>query len=205
MTIPTVTRTGALCTLNANLYSFGRKIRPTTTALCAKQFNIVGLNYMTNRAVVQGSMGNYFKRIAADTYKLMPSEARHGNKLHYEGLGFSATRQLKKDQRIWPSQHIIKERCIFTSSAYKKGNDKPPSAPELSANVNDDKSGSLKRAEPIHENVLTVPNLLCISRIVASPYLAHVIINNAEFSWALLIFTYAGLTDAVSYLGFKYS
>jgi len=52
--------------------------------------------------------------------------------------------------------------------------------------------------EQKHENVFTIPNLLCVSRIIASPYLAHVIVNNGDFPWALAIFMYAGATDAVS-------
>ena len=56
--------------------------------------------------------------------------------------------------------------------------------------------------EQKHENVFTIPNLLCVSRIIASPYLAHVIINNGDFSWALAIFMYAGATDAVSYISY---
>jgi len=51
--------------------------------------------------------------------------------------------------------------------------------------------------EQKHENIFTIPNLLCVSRIIASPYLAHVIINNGDFSWALAIFMYAGATDAI--------
>ena len=53
--------------------------------------------------------------------------------------------------------------------------------------------------EQKHENIFTIPNLLCVTRIIASPYLAHVVINNGDFSWALAIFMYAGATDAVSY------
>jgi hypothetical protein len=46
--------------------------------------------------------------------------------------------------------------------------------------------------------VITVPNLLCLSRIIAAPYISFVIINNGNFSLALAIFMYAGFTDAVS-------
>lgn len=187
MTITTVKRTGTRCLENVNPYLFGRKIMTTTVPLGTINVNTVGVNYMTTRARVQWSMCNNFKCIF--------SQARYRNILHYKGLCVSVTGQLKKDRGIWPHEHII-ERGIFTSSTYKKSTDRP-SATELTANV---KSSSLQSAEPIHENVVTIPNLLSVSRIVASPYLAHVIINNADFSWALVIFIYAGLTDAVRYV-----
>lgn len=44
------------------------------------------------------------------------------------------------------------------------------------------------------DNVLTIPNLLCVSRIVAAPYLAHLIIQG-NFSWAAALFVCAGATD----------
>ncbi|XP_050071009.1 probable cardiolipin synthase (CMP-forming) [Anopheles maculipalpis] len=44
------------------------------------------------------------------------------------------------------------------------------------------------------ENVATVPNLLCIGRIVASPYLGYVIVQG-EFRLAMGMLIVAGLTD----------
>ena len=52
-----------------------------------------------------------------------------------------------------------------------------------------------KRLE--RENILTVPNLLCLTRIALSPYIAHLIIHNGDYPWALAVFGYAGITDAV--------
>jgi len=47
------------------------------------------------------------------------------------------------------------------------------------------------------ENILTVPNLLCLSRIALSPYIAHLIIHDGNYPWALAVFGYAGITDAL--------
>ncbi|XP_050087480.1 probable cardiolipin synthase (CMP-forming) [Anopheles aquasalis] len=44
------------------------------------------------------------------------------------------------------------------------------------------------------ENVATIPNLLCIGRIVASPYLGYVIVQT-EFRLAMALLIVAGLTD----------
>jgi len=44
------------------------------------------------------------------------------------------------------------------------------------------------------DRIVTIPNLLCVSRIVAAPYLAHLIING-NFLAASGLFVYAGATD----------
>ena len=72
---------------------------------------------------------------------------------------------------------------------------------ESNASTSGSKENLTSPNEQKHENIFTIPNLLCISRIIASPYLAHVIINNSDFSLALGIFMYAGATDAVSKIG----
>ena len=46
------------------------------------------------------------------------------------------------------------------------------------------------------DNLVTVPNLLCVSRIVLAPYVAH-LITIGEFEWALGCFVYAGTSDMV--------
>ncbi|XP_028038627.1 probable cardiolipin synthase (CMP-forming) [Bombyx mandarina] len=44
------------------------------------------------------------------------------------------------------------------------------------------------------ENVLTIPNILCITRIAMSPYLGYVIIQN-NYNLALGLLVFAGITD----------
>ncbi|PNF36483.1 hypothetical protein B7P43_G15884 [Cryptotermes secundus] len=44
------------------------------------------------------------------------------------------------------------------------------------------------------ENVLTIPNLLCISRIVMSPFLGYFILQS-EYHLALGLFVFAGVSD----------
>lgn len=46
------------------------------------------------------------------------------------------------------------------------------------------------------ENVYTVPNLLCVSRIAMSPILGYLILEQ-DFHWALGVLTVAGITDLV--------
>ena len=47
------------------------------------------------------------------------------------------------------------------------------------------------------DKIFTVPNLLCMGRIVASPYLAYSIVEG-ELTRSLAIFCLAGFSDLVS-------
>ena len=90
----------------------------------------------------------------------------------------------------------ISERLIFTGKNQDcsiKGHSPSNSDANTQANLTNLSNITNQK----HENVITVPNLLCLSRILAAPYLSYVIINDGDFSWALAIFMYAGLTDAV--------
>ena len=60
-------------------------------------------------------------------------------------------------------------------------------------NKKKDKKGLMER-----ENILTIPNFLCLSRILMSPYIAHLIIHTGNYPWALAAFGYAGITDLVN-------
>lgn len=46
------------------------------------------------------------------------------------------------------------------------------------------------------ENVLTIPNLLCVGRAALSPYLAYVIIQE-DYTFAMGLLMFAGFTDLV--------
>ena len=46
------------------------------------------------------------------------------------------------------------------------------------------------------DKIITIPNLLCVSRIALAPYIAHLVINGQN-EMALGLFTYAAITDLV--------
>ncbi|CAH1262733.1 CRLS1 [Branchiostoma lanceolatum] len=46
----------------------------------------------------------------------------------------------------------------------------------------------------LHENIFTVPNLLCAVRIGLTPVISFLVINN-DFTWAMALFGLAGITD----------
>lgn len=62
--------------------------------------------------------------------------------------------------------------------------------------VQDTKDRVREKVEDIieRENIFTIPNFLCIGRIIMSPYLGYVIIQS-DFSLAMGILVVAGLTD----------
>lgn len=64
--------------------------------------------------------------------------------------------------------------------------------------IRDKKARVKERMEEIveRENVLTIPNLLCVTRAVMAPYLGYVIIQG-DFSLGMGVLAFAGLTDLV--------
>lgn len=52
----------------------------------------------------------------------------------------------------------------------------------------------LFKFKELHENPWTIPNLLCVSRIILAPFLGHLIIQQ-HFHLSLALFTLAGATD----------
>jgi cardiolipin synthase len=58
-------------------------------------------------------------------------------------------------------------------------------------------STQLKTNIPTHENIYTIPNILTFSRLLASPYIGYLIVNE-KYPLALGIFAVAGITDMVS-------
>ncbi|KAL7784654.1 CDP-alcohol phosphatidyltransferase domain-containing protein [Trichoderma ceciliae] len=49
---------------------------------------------------------------------------------------------------------------------------------------------------PIHEDIYTIPNFLTLTRIVASPVIGYLVLQDAH-TWAVGLLAYAGLTDLV--------
>ncbi|KAH9906130.1 CDP-alcohol phosphatidyltransferase-domain-containing protein [Xylariomycetidae sp. FL2044] len=45
-----------------------------------------------------------------------------------------------------------------------------------------------------HENIYTLPNILTLSRLIASPFIGYAILHDAH-AWALGLFVYAGVSD----------
>ena len=71
-----------------------------------------------------------------------------------------------------------------------------PISPQSASCFRSYSSSSSPSSSVEREKVLTVPNLLCLSRIAASPYLVH-LVATGQHQGALAVFAYAGVTDLV--------
>ena len=195
-TINTIIRAGSRCRHSVNFYSYSWE----ATAAITKHVNNVSLDAITSRAFSQCSVFNKVGYILT-SYNLTCPRLDITNRLDNDSC-VGVTR-LKLYPRNISQEYNIK-RNFLISSRLQIASNKSHTAGS-SANVKSNEMKSSQSPGPIHENISTIPNWLCLSRIVASPYLAHVIINNADFSWALVIFAYAGLTDLVSYFAIALS
>lgn len=54
------------------------------------------------------------------------------------------------------------------------------------------------------DKVYTIPNVLCVTRIVMSPYLGYVILQD-NYSLALGLMVFAGVTDLVSAIDINFN
>ena len=180
-----------------NIYpkSIGRKCLLPTTSSCLDDFKTF------SSRCFRDSLPHQWKIVTNSNYNTGNCEEfvscrRKSSTLTSKNPNASVEGQFKYNQQLWLPEHQLL-KSISTATNPRRTKHESSSAKVTTSE--EDKSNITKTIEQKHENVLTVPNLLCVSRIVAAPYLAHVIINNADFSWALVIFMYAGLTDAVSY------
>lgn len=68
-------------------------------------------------------------------------------------------------------------------------------ARERSRAVSETVKSSLTSLTP-HENIYNLPNFLTVSRLIAAPVTAYLLLHD-HHKWALALFAYAGVTDLV--------
>ncbi|XP_076031736.1 putative cardiolipin synthase (CMP-forming) [Oratosquilla oratoria] len=69
---------------------------------------------------------------------------------------------------------------------------------ELMDDFKETKAKVMERMEEVveRENIWTIPNFLCVSRILMSPFLGYLVVSGM-YSWSLGIFIFAGFTDLI--------
>ena len=92
---------------------------------------------------------------------------------------------------IFPRMSLTKEFVNLNKIQTKH----KPGLVKLTNNVDDKKWNSNYEEK---DRILTIPNLLCMGRIVVSPYLATIIING-DYKTSLIVYSIAGFTDLVRY------
>lgn len=88
-------------------------------------------------------------------------------------------------------------RCQLTPAARGLCSGKPdeaPGAPDRKDGGDAVPGHGLFKFKELYENPWTIPNLLCVSRILLAPFLGHLIIQQ-HFHLSLALFTLAGATD----------
>lgn len=95
-----------------------------------------------------------------------------------------------------PTQPVINFVKVHPDSAILQANGRSPFSVRSLTSTGVDLGSKDETAKPAKDNLLTVPNALCVSRIAMAPYLAHLIIEG-DYTWALGLFAYAGITDLV--------
>ncbi|MBE7158439.1 MAG: CDP-alcohol phosphatidyltransferase family protein [Rhodospirillales bacterium] len=96
-----------------------------------------------------------------------------------------------------PAQHP----AAATDNSSNATNTSKPIARSLSAArertraVREKVRSSLTNLTP-RENIYNIPNLLTVSRLIAAPVTAYLLVHD-HFKWALALFAYAGITDLV--------
>lgn len=91
-------------------------------------------------------------------------------------------------------------RCVLTPGARglcssRKSEETPESGPvEQRGETGPEPGQGLFKFKELYENPWTIPNLLCVCRILLAPFLGHLIIQQ-HFHLSLALFTLAGATD----------
>ncbi|XP_051815664.1 cardiolipin synthase (CMP-forming) [Acanthochromis polyacanthus] len=92
-------------------------------------------------------------------------------------------------------------RCLLTPgarglcSSSRKSEETPESVPvEQRGETGPVPGQGLFKFKELYENPWTIPNLLCLSRILLAPFLGHLIVQQ-HFHLSLALFTLAGATD----------
>lgn len=93
-------------------------------------------------------------------------------------------KELIKDALEIRKEQLLEKRDVFVKDMQKTGS-------RVKERVKEKMEEIVER-----ENVMTIPNLLCVGRGLLSPYLAYVIVQE-DYTLAMGILMFAGLTDLV--------
>lgn len=86
-------------------------------------------------------------------------------------------------------------KCSFSMSCFRGNKQTNSIADKCAESKNSDKKGQKINNEKT-ENILTVPNIITVFRIAATPYLGYLVLSE-QFSWATGLFLVAGISDVV--------
>lgn len=112
-------------------------------------------------------------------------------------LGWVATLEYSVDQKkTFVGHKNVKQRELLHNMLQEKKERFKESGQILLKDIKETRDKVKEKMEEVieTENVFTIPNLLCISRIVISPFLGYLILQS-NFHMALGVFVFAGISD----------
>jgi len=111
---------------------------------------------------------------------------------HLASSAFCCTQIKKNDLAI----KTVKSTELLQEALVKKRKQLQDKKLQIQENIRDTRTKVRERVEEVieRENIFTIPNGLCIGRIIMSPYLGYVIVQG-DYSLAMGLMVAAGLTD----------
>lgn len=99
-------------------------------------------------------------------------------------------------RKSYTNQENISRKDLLEGMLQEKKQKLAESKNMILKDIRETKDKVKERMEEVieKENVVTIPNLLCLFRIAAAPYLGYLILQS-EFNLAVAIFAFAGVTD----------
>ena len=113
-------------------------------------------------------------------------------KRYLTSSAFYCTQIKKNDLAI----KTVKRTELFQEALVKKKQQLHEKKQQIKENIRDTRTKVREKVEEVieRENIFTIPNALCIGRIIMSPYLGYVIVQG-DFSLAMGLMVAAGFTD----------
>lgn len=169
----------------------------TCSLLRCCNFNIVAVRTIRQRCIVSNDekVLSFCRLLSSDHRKRVLASNTLSSR-HTKQNGFLDTvLPNQKNLRLKQTQHRLRE----TQDKIKKTQQRfKESKQRILNDIKDTKTMMKERMENIieRENIYTIPNVLCVTRIVFSPYLGYLIVQS-DFNLALGLLVVAGVTDAL--------
>lgn len=154
-----------------NSRNYATMIRPTSNILANMYTSIVFIHphYSSNNCYIQGGSLVHHK---------LYSQFKKSSNIQLKAI---RGKELIKDALEIRKEQLLEKRDVFVKD------------------MRETRSRVKEKMEEIveRENVMTIPNLLCVGRGLLSPYLAYVVVQQ-DYTLAMGLLMFAGLTDLVN-------
>ncbi len=171
----------------------------------SKNLSTCNCIYLTPRSIIinQCFIKNGFNYKSFSTTFIQNSNFNEKANIKYDKI-----KKNLESETIKKLSNISRKSSEKTKQLLKKSSKKTGEILEKSNEIMKNKvpvPKKIKNLIPDHENIYTVPNFLTMTRIVASPFIGYLIVQQ-QTGPALALFTYSCITDFVDgYIARKYN